>query len=55
VSKAAYITEMGYTFEMTDTSGDGICCQYGASEFKINVNGKPRAMNNSGEFRDVIR
>jgi hypothetical protein len=43
VSKTAYTAEGAPTFEMTDTYGDGICCQYGACEFKIT------------EFRDVAR
>jgi hypothetical protein len=28
---------------MIDTYGDGIHCQCGAGEFKITVNGEPRA------------
>jgi hypothetical protein len=41
VTKTAYIAAGAYTFEMTDTYGygDGICCQHGASAFKIAVNG----------------
>jgi hypothetical protein len=38
------------TFEMTDTYGDGMCCQYGAGEFKITMNGEPGAIGSSGEF-----
>jgi hypothetical protein len=40
-SKTAYIAEGSYTFEMADTYRDGVCCQYGAGEFKITVNGEP--------------
>jgi hypothetical protein len=34
-----YLTGGSYTFEMTDTWGDGICCGYGYGEFTITVNG----------------
>lgn len=55
VSKTAYITTGGYTFEMTDTFGDGICCQYGAREFNITMNGAAGTISSSGEYRDVVR
>jgi hypothetical protein len=45
VSKAASVAEGACTFVMTDTHGDRICCQYGAGEFKITVNGEPVATN----------
>jgi hypothetical protein len=54
VSKTAYIAEGAYTFEMTGTYGDGICCQYSAGEFKIAVDGEPVSISSSGEFRDVV-
>jgi hypothetical protein len=37
VSKTACIVERVYAYEMTETCGDGICCQYGAGESKITV------------------
>ena len=53
MSKTAYIVEGAITFEMTDTCGDGICCQNDASEFKMT---EPVAINiSSGEFQDVVR
>jgi hypothetical protein len=55
VSKTAYIAEGAYTFEMAGTYGDGICCRYGAGEFKTTVSGEPVAISSSGEFRDVVR
>jgi hypothetical protein len=55
VSKSAYIAEKAYTFEMTDTYGDGICYQYGAGEFKITVIGEPGDISSSGKFRGVVR
>jgi trypsin len=39
VTETAFVTEGAYTFEITDTWGDGICCQEGSGEFKITVNG----------------
>jgi hypothetical protein len=47
VFKTAYIAEGAYTFEMAGTYGDGICCRYGAGEFKISVNGEPVAISSS--------
>jgi hypothetical protein len=55
VSKTAYMADGAYTFETTDTYGDGICCQYGAGRFKATVNGEPVAISSSGEFQDVVR
>jgi hypothetical protein len=44
VPKPAHITDGVYTFEMNDTRGDWICCQYSVGEFKITVNGEPVAI-----------
>jgi hypothetical protein len=52
VSKTAYMAEGEYTFEVTDTYGDDICCQYGAGRFKAADNGEPVASSSSGEFRE---
>jgi hypothetical protein len=40
---------------MTDTEGDGICCEFGIGEFKITVNGEPVAVGNNGKFGDFIQ
>jgi trypsin len=55
VSKTVFVTEGDYTFEMTDTKSDGICCEFGIGEFKITVNGEPVAVGDNGEFSDVVR
>ena len=55
VSKTAFVGEGAYTFELTDTFGDGICCQYGTGEFNITVNGEPVVVGSNGEFEDVTR
>jgi hypothetical protein len=55
VSKTAYIAEGAYSYEMTDTYGDGICCQYGAGEFHITVYGEPVAIISSEKFPGVVR
>jgi hypothetical protein len=46
--------EGAHTFEMTDTK-DGICCQYGANEFQITLNGKSGAISNSGDLGDFVQ
>jgi hypothetical protein len=43
-----------YTFEMTDTFGDGICCRDGAGSFQITVNGET-AVSNDGQFGDTVQ
>jgi hypothetical protein len=47
---ATYIAKGVYASEMIDTYGDGICRRYGASEFKITMNGEPGAITSSGDF-----
>jgi hypothetical protein len=42
-----------YTFEMTDTFGDGICCRDGSGSFKIIVNGET-VVSNDGQFGDTV-
>merc|ERR1719396_140303 len=39
-----------YTFYITDTYGDGICCSYGSGGYKIKVNGEE--VVSGGEFGD---
>jgi hypothetical protein len=55
VSKTAFVADGAYTFELTDTFGDGICCEYGSGEFKITVNGELLVIASNGEFEDVTR
>jgi hypothetical protein len=50
-----HTAEKSLTFERTDAYGDEICYQYGAGEFRINMNGEPEAISSCGEFRDVVR
>jgi hypothetical protein len=42
------ITAGTYTFEMTDSYGDGICCEAGFGLFKIAVVGETVISNNGG-------
>jgi hypothetical protein len=55
VSKTTFVADGAYTFELTDTFGDGICCEYGSGEFKITVNGELLVTASNGEFEDVTR
>jgi hypothetical protein len=43
-----------YTFIMTDTFGDGICCESGSGSFKITVDGDT-VISNNGEFFARVR
>jgi hypothetical protein len=43
-----------YTFEMTDTFGDGICCMEGSGSFQITVNGET-VVTNDGQFGDTVQ
>jgi hypothetical protein len=54
VSKTASVAEGAYTFELSDTYGDGFCCQYGSGEFRITVNGEPVVVGSNGEFEGVV-
>jgi lysophospholipase L1-like esterase len=51
--ETVYLAEGSYTFEMTDSYGDGICCQHGAGEFEITVNGNGNTVATGGQFTDV--
>jgi hypothetical protein len=55
VSRTSFVAGGEYIFEMTDTFGDGICCEFGIGEFKIAVNGESKAAGDNGDFGDVIR
>ncbi len=39
-----------YEFIITDTYGDGICCDYGLGEYAIRVGGKPTHIS-GGNYR----
>jgi hypothetical protein len=55
VSRTEFVAGGEYTFEMTDTFGDGICCSFGIGEFKITVNGESIAAGDNGDFGDVVQ
>jgi hypothetical protein len=48
------ITAGIYTFIMTDSFGDGICCEQGSGSFKIFVDGET-AISNNGEFLESVQ
>jgi trypsin len=54
VSKTASVAEGAYTLELSDTFGDGFCCEYGIGEFKITVNGEPVVVGSNGQFEGVV-
>jgi surface protein len=43
-----------YTFEMTDTAGDGICCGFGSGSFSIAVHGET-VISNNGQFGNIAQ
>jgi hypothetical protein len=43
-----------YIFEMTDTFGDGICCEFGSGSFSIAVNGET-VISNNGQFENIVQ
>jgi hypothetical protein len=55
VSRTVFVAGGEYIFEMTDSFGDGICCDLGIGEFTITVNGEPVAIGGNGDFGDVIQ
>jgi surface protein len=54
VTKTFSIALGTYTFEMTDTGGDGICCENGAGSFSIAVNGET-VISKKGQFIDITQ
>jgi hypothetical protein len=48
------ITAGIYTFVMTDSAGDGICCEYGSGSIKITVDGAT-VISNNGEFLESVQ
>jgi hypothetical protein len=48
------ITAGTYTFVMTDSFGDGICCEFGSGSFKILVDGET-VISNNGEFLESVQ
>jgi surface protein len=53
IAGASLVTFGTYTFEMTDTEEDCICCTYGSGSFSIAVNGET-AISNEGRFNDSV-
>jgi hypothetical protein len=43
-----------YTFVMTDSAEDGICCDFGSGSFKITVDGET-VISNNGEFLGSVQ
>jgi hypothetical protein len=52
--RAGNITAGTYTFVMTDSFGDGICCFDGSGSFKIFVDGET-VISNNGEFLERVQ
>jgi hypothetical protein len=51
----AFVVAVGtYTFEMTDTFGDGICCMNGSGSFQIRVNDET-VVSNDGQFGGTVQ
>jgi hypothetical protein len=48
------ITAGIYTFVMTDSFGDGICCEQGSGSFKVSVDGET-VISNNGEFLESVQ
>jgi hypothetical protein len=48
------ITAGIYTFEMSDSFGDGICCESGPGSFTITVDGET-VISNNGEFLEFVQ
>jgi hypothetical protein len=47
------MTDGMYTFVMTDSFGDGNCCEQGSGSFKITVNGET-VISNNGNFLESV-
>jgi len=43
-----------YTFLITDSNGDGLCCDYGYGEYSIRLNGLKLASGSSYGFQDEV-
>jgi surface protein len=54
VTKNSSVAFGTYTFEMTDTFGDGICCNFGSGSFSIVVNGET-VVSNNGRFDSIVQ
>jgi trypsin len=50
--ETVYLADGRYTFQMTDSYGDGICCQEGRGQFSVTSNGNTVATG--GEFTDSV-
>jgi surface protein len=50
-----YLVALGtYTFEMTDTAENGICCGFGSGSFSIVVDGET-VVSNNGQFGNIVQ
>jgi surface protein len=54
VTKTSSVAFGTYTFEMTDTAGNGICCLFGSGSFRITVNGET-VVSNNGQFNSIVQ
>jgi hypothetical protein len=48
------ITAGTYTFEMTDSAEDGICCRFGIGSFTITMDGET-VISNNGDFSESVQ
>lgn len=48
-ARTVYLADGSYTFAISDSYGDGICCQYGNGNYQIAVNGET-VKNGDGQF-----
>jgi surface protein len=54
LTKSSAVALGTYTFEMTDASGNGLCCNSGYGSFSITVNGET-VVSNNGQFGDIFQ
>jgi endonuclease I len=52
VVKTMCLVEGNYTFEISDSHGDGICCGYGEGRYSFTVDKKP--LFSGGNFADIM-
>lgn len=51
--KTGCLSSGTYEFTITDSGGDGICCDYGNGEYIIRVRGRP--VRNGGVFKQQAK
>jgi surface protein len=54
LTKSSAVALGTYTFEMTDASGNGLCCNSGYGSFSITANGET-VVSNNGQFGDIFQ